>query len=157
VPGRVRRRHGRGRAECGGRKRHEAPGHLQRCKRERIGNVRVFGWGFAHGPVSRRSPISLATMVARTVGYAYDAGVWDLSIIQGPVFCVPNPSNVTIRSYFIAVAPASEAPATGGAAPAPARVVVAAAAAAARTEPAGGRTCSVCPADACEEARAPIS
>jgi hypothetical protein len=57
----------------------------------------------AHGAVSRRPPISLYTMVARTGGYAYDVGVWDLSVVQGPIFCraVPNP-NVTIRNFCIA-------------------------------------------------------
>jgi hypothetical protein len=38
----------------------------------------------AHAAVSRRLPISLYTMVPRTEGYAYDVGVWDLSIVQGP-------------------------------------------------------------------------
>jgi hypothetical protein len=31
----------------------------------------VFGWEVAHAAVSRRPPISLYTMVARTSGYAY--------------------------------------------------------------------------------------
>ena len=40
-------------------------------------------------------------MVPRTGGYAYDVGVWGLSIVQGPIFCraVPNP-NVTIRNIL---------------------------------------------------------
>jgi hypothetical protein len=39
--------------------------------------------------VSRRPPISLHTMVPRTGGYAYDVGVWDLSITQGPFSVSP--------------------------------------------------------------------
>jgi hypothetical protein len=42
-------------------------------------------------------------MVPRTEGYAYDVGVWDLSIVEGP-FCHPVPiPNVTIRHFCIAV------------------------------------------------------
>ena len=48
---------------------------------------RDFGWEIAHAAVSRRPPIFLHTMVPRTGGYAYDDGVWDLSIIQGAIFC----------------------------------------------------------------------
>jgi hypothetical protein len=43
------------------------------------------GRSLAHGAVTRRPPISIYTMVARTWGYAYAATVWDLSIVQGPV------------------------------------------------------------------------
>jgi hypothetical protein len=52
-------------------------------------NVRDFGWEIAHAAVSRRPPISLYTMVPRTEGYAYDVGVWDLSIVQGPFSVAP--------------------------------------------------------------------
>jgi hypothetical protein len=45
-------------------------------------HVRDFGWDFGkargavtRGAVTRRMPISLDTMVARTGGYAYDVGV----------------------------------------------------------------------------------
>jgi hypothetical protein len=64
---------------------------------------RGFGWGIAHGAVTRRPPISLDTMVPRTGDYAYGVGVWDLSIVQG-ILCraVPN-LRVTIRNFFIAV------------------------------------------------------
>ena len=48
-----------------------------------------FGWGIAHGAVSRRPPISLYTIVAHTEGYTYDVGVWDLSIVQGPFSVAP--------------------------------------------------------------------
>jgi hypothetical protein len=53
---------------------------------ERVANRNVgdFGWGVAHGAVSRRPPISLYTMVPRTGCYTYDVGVCDLSIVQGP-------------------------------------------------------------------------
>jgi hypothetical protein len=47
---------------------------------------------WAHAPVSRRPPISLDTIVARTRMYTYAANVWDLSIVQGP--------SPVIRSLF---------------------------------------------------------
>jgi hypothetical protein len=49
----------------------------------------IFGWGIAHAAVSRRPPISLYTVVARTHMYTYDARVWDLSIVQGPFSVAP--------------------------------------------------------------------
>jgi hypothetical protein len=48
-------------------------------------------WEIAHATVSRRPPISLYRIVARTAGYTYDANVWDLSIVQG-IFCRPVPT-----------------------------------------------------------------
>ena len=62
--------------------------------------------GMAYGAVSRRPPISLYAMVPRTGGYAYDVGVWDLSIVQGPFSVKPR---VTSRSFCIAVSPAHAA------------------------------------------------
>jgi hypothetical protein len=50
---------------------------------------RDFGWEVAHGAVTRRPPISLDTMVARTGGYTRDVGVWDFSIVQGPFSVAP--------------------------------------------------------------------
>ena len=47
-------------------------------------DFRGFGWGIAHGTVTRRPPISLDTMVPRTVVYAHDLAVWALSIVHGP-------------------------------------------------------------------------
>jgi hypothetical protein len=59
----------------------------------------------AHEAVSRRPPISLDTIVARTHMYTYDAIVWALSIVQGHFLSpVPNP-NVTIRKCSSAVGP----------------------------------------------------
>ena len=40
---------------------------------------------FAHGAVTRRPPIPLYT--PGTGGYAVDVGVWDLSVVQGAIFC----------------------------------------------------------------------
>jgi hypothetical protein len=60
-------------------------------------NGRDFGWGVAHGAVSRRPPISLYTMLPYTAGYAYDVGVWDLSIVQEPLSVAPCQ---TLRSRF---------------------------------------------------------
>ena len=57
---------------------------------------RDIGWEIAHAAVTRRPPISLYTLVARTGGYAYDVGVWDLSIIQGP-FSVAPCQTLTLR------------------------------------------------------------
>jgi hypothetical protein len=57
-------------------------------------NVKDFGWEMRaiHGAVSRRPPISLYTIVARTEGYTYAAKVWDFSLVQGAIFCRrPNP------------------------------------------------------------------
>ena len=48
-----------------------------------------FGWEIAHAAVTRRPPVSLYAMVPRTGGYAYDVGVWDLSIVQGPFSVAP--------------------------------------------------------------------
>jgi hypothetical protein len=45
--------------------------------------------GVAHAAVSRRPPIPLDTTVTRTEGYAYDVGVWGLSIVQGPFSVAP--------------------------------------------------------------------
>jgi hypothetical protein len=39
--------------------------------------------------VSRRPPISLDTVVARTEGYTYAAKIWDFSIVQGPFSVAP--------------------------------------------------------------------
>jgi hypothetical protein len=53
-------------------------------------NVRDFRWEIAHEAVSRRPPISLHTIVARTRMYTYDTNVWALSIVQGPLSVVPR-------------------------------------------------------------------
>ena len=39
-------------------------------------------WEIVHAAVSRRLPISLYTIVARTHMYTYAATVWDLTIVQ---------------------------------------------------------------------------
>ena len=56
-------------------------------------NVRGFGWERSlTGAVSRRPPISLDTIEARTHTYMYAAKVWELSIVQGAIFfCRPVP------------------------------------------------------------------
>jgi hypothetical protein len=41
-------------------------------------------WEIAHAAASRRPPISLDTIVARTRMYTYAAKYCDLSIVQGP-------------------------------------------------------------------------
>jgi hypothetical protein len=59
---------------------------------EKVANRDVwdFGWGGCPpGRFTRHPPISLDTMVPRTGGYAYDVGVWDLSIVQGPFSVAP--------------------------------------------------------------------
>jgi hypothetical protein len=60
--------------------------------------LRIVTWGMAHEAVSRRPPISLNRIVARTHMYTNDANVWDLSLVQGP-FSVARP-NPTIRNFF---------------------------------------------------------
>jgi hypothetical protein len=47
------------------------------------------GRSIAHAADTRFPPISLYAMVPRTVGYAYDVGVWDLSIVEGPFSVAP--------------------------------------------------------------------
>jgi hypothetical protein len=54
--------------------------------------VRGFGWEIAHEAVSRRPPISLDTIVARTHMYTYAAQVWDLSIVQTHLSPMQNPT-----------------------------------------------------------------
>jgi hypothetical protein len=49
-----------------------------------------FGWEIAHAAVSRRPPISLYTVVARSEGYTYAANVWDLSLVQGRFSVAPR-------------------------------------------------------------------
>ena len=43
----------------------------------------------AHAAVSRRPPISLCTIVARTHMYTYAANVWDLPLVQEPFSVAP--------------------------------------------------------------------
>ena len=64
-----------GRGACGAvsRRRRLMVRYIQRCKKLANRDVRDFGWGIAHEAVSRRPPISLDTIVARTEGYTYDA------------------------------------------------------------------------------------
>jgi hypothetical protein len=52
---------------------------------------RDFGREIAHGALTRRPPIPLYTMGPCTGGYAYDVGVWDLSIVQGPFSAPAKP------------------------------------------------------------------
>jgi hypothetical protein len=67
----------------------------------RIVTVRDFGWEITHQAVSRRPPISLHTMVARTHMHTYDANVWDLSLVQGPFSVAPCPNpNRSIRNFL---------------------------------------------------------
>jgi hypothetical protein len=65
-------------------------------------NGRDFGWAIAHGAVSRRPPISLYTIVARTRMYTYDAQVWDFSLVQGPFAVAPCPRRLlTARGLHV--------------------------------------------------------
>jgi hypothetical protein len=58
------------------------------------------GRSLAHGAFSRRPPISLYMVEARTKGCTYAAKVLALSIIQGFHFLSPVPNrNVTIRNF----------------------------------------------------------
>jgi hypothetical protein len=74
-----------------------------------------FGWEIAHAAVSRRPPIPLDTIVARTQSYTYDATVWDLSIVQGAFPVTPCP-NLTFSIRNLSVA-AQDQLRRGGAAP----------------------------------------
>ena len=52
-------------------------------------NGRDFGGEIAHAAVSRRPPIPLYTIVARTHMYTYAANVWELSLVQGAISVAP--------------------------------------------------------------------
>ena len=65
-----------------------------RWKKLRIG---LFLGEVAHEAVSRRPPISLYTIVARTRMYTYDAKVWDASIVQGPFSVAPCQTLIRCR------------------------------------------------------------
>jgi hypothetical protein len=47
-------------------------------------------------------PISLCTIVARAEGYTYAARAWDLSFVQGAIFCRPR---ATLELRFATFAP----------------------------------------------------
>jgi hypothetical protein len=64
--------------------------------------ARGFGWAIAHAAVSRRPPIPLYTIVARTHTYTYAANVWDSSLVQGPFSVAPSQTLVPIRNFCIA-------------------------------------------------------
>jgi hypothetical protein len=51
---------------------------------------RGFGWEVAYAAVSRRPPIPVYTIVARTHMNTYAAEVWDSSIVQGPFSVAPR-------------------------------------------------------------------
>jgi hypothetical protein len=64
--------------------------HLTAMQKLRIVTLGISGGRSLTGPlITRRPPISLYAMVPRTEGYAYDVGVWDLSIVQGPFSVAP--------------------------------------------------------------------
>jgi hypothetical protein len=74
------------------------PTHRTTTKKLRIVTVGISGGSRAHAAVSRRAPVSLCTIVARTEGYTYAAKVWALFIVQGPFSVAPcETPNVTIR------------------------------------------------------------
>ena len=52
-------------------------------------DIRVSGGRSLTGAVTRRPPVSIFTVVPRTVGYMYDVGVWDSSIVQGTFSVAP--------------------------------------------------------------------
>jgi hypothetical protein len=55
----------------------------------------------AHAAVSRRPPMPLDTMVSGTGGCAYDVGVWDLSIVQGPFSVAPCQNPLSYDSQLL--------------------------------------------------------
>jgi hypothetical protein len=62
---------------------------------------RDFGWEIAREAVSRRPPIPLDVMVARTCMYTYDTKVTDLSTVQGS-FSVAPCQTLTLRFATLA-------------------------------------------------------
>jgi hypothetical protein len=72
--------------------------------------------GRSHEAVSRRPPISLYTIIARTHMYTYAARVWDLSIVPRAIFCRPVPTPTlrfatcsSVRRITVAVTPLPDA------------------------------------------------
>jgi hypothetical protein len=66
---------------------------LTATKQLRLVTVGLSGGESAHAAVSRRPPVSLDTVVARTHMYTYGADVWDSSIVHGPIFRRPFPNS----------------------------------------------------------------
>jgi hypothetical protein len=62
---------------------------------------RGFGWEVARAVVTRRPPISLYAMVARTGGNTYAVGVWDLSTVQGAFSVAPCQTIATFASLYV--------------------------------------------------------
>jgi hypothetical protein len=87
---------------------------VQRRKRLRI-VMGISGWEIAHAAVSRRPPISLVTVVARTRMCTHDAKGWGSFHRSRTLFCrpVPHPS-VTIRNFCVACMRLKCAGRTGG-------------------------------------------
>jgi hypothetical protein len=71
---------------------------VHRCKSHANRDVGDFGWEVAHAAVSRRPPIPLDGIVARTRMYTHDAKVWALS---RTIFCrpVPNPNRYRFATF----------------------------------------------------------
>jgi hypothetical protein len=68
-------------------------------------DTRGFGWEMAHAAVSRRPPIPLYTIVARTHTYTYAMRkVWDLSIVRGALSVGPVPQPSRCDSQFFSSA-----------------------------------------------------
>jgi hypothetical protein len=98
VPGQPagRRRGGVGRQHAGGGGAARPARYSEGGKVANFVTVRISGGEVAHGAVSRRSPIPLDTMAARTHMYTCYVGVLDSSIIQGP-FPVAPCQTLTLR------------------------------------------------------------
>jgi hypothetical protein len=66
-------------------------------------NVRDFGWEIARAAVSRRPPISVCGIVARTESYTNVANVWDCwdcpSLKDRFLSPVPNPNSQPFTYY----------------------------------------------------------
>jgi hypothetical protein len=82
---------------CSAATAREASGRCQPTEAQNVANRngRDFGWEIAHAAVSRRPPISLSRVVARTHMYTYAPKCWDSSIVQGPVSVRTRPGHDT--------------------------------------------------------------
>ena len=75
----------------------EEPEHLNWCvgprhtamQKLRIVTIGISGGRSLTGPFRDARRFPSTTMVLCTEGYAYDVGVWDLSIVQGPFSVAP--------------------------------------------------------------------
>ena len=71
----------------------------------RIVTSGVSGGRWVHAAVSRRPPISLYAIAARSHVFTYGASVWDKTLVQGPFSVAPflcRTQTIPIRNFCVA-------------------------------------------------------